>query len=403
MGNHLLTGLAGNFENDKELKWLLRNEADKMGRDDTANEIGNRLLHFFADAVQDLKNERGGIVRAGTGSAMYYVWHSENLPATADGRGAGEFLPTNFSPSLFLPKAGPLSALLGFSPDALKRTSNGGPMTLELHGLYIGYDEDADRRIVAETLDASLAKGTMACLVGANGVGKSTLMRTLSGFQPALRGEVRIDGKPIGEYSPRELSEKIGVVLTERNTAAELTVEEVVGIGRIPYTNFWGTLTPADRQAVDEAIALVDIGPLRKKRIGRVSDGERQKVMIAKALAQRTDVILLDEPTAFLDYGSKVSVMRLLRQLAHEQGKAVLLSTHDLEIAFQTADEVWILQQNGLQTGTLDALEQRRAVSEFLAQSGLRYEADNRRIVIGEDKAPPLPLPSRGESATMIS
>lgn len=129
----LLTGLAGNFENDKELKWLLRNEADKMGRDDTANAIGNRLLHFFADAVQDLKNERGGIVRAGTGSAMYYVWHSENLPATADGRGAGEFLPANFSPSLFLTKAGPLSVLLGFSPDALKRTSNGGPMTLELH------------------------------------------------------------------------------------------------------------------------------------------------------------------------------------------------------------------------------------------------------------------------------
>lgn len=161
-------------------------------------------------------------------------------------------------------------------------------MKLELHDLYIGYDEDANRRIVAETLDASLTKGTMACLVGANGVGKSTLMRTLSGFQPALRGEVRIDGKPIGEYSPRELSEKIGVVLTERNTAAELTVEEVVGIGRIPYTNFWGTLTPADRQAVDEAIALVDIGPLRKKRIGRVSDGERQKVMIAKALAQQT-------------------------------------------------------------------------------------------------------------------
>ena len=255
-------------------------------------------------------------------------------------------------------------------------------MKLELHDLYIGYDEDANRRIVAETLDASLAKGTMACLVGANGVGKSTLMRTLSGFQPALRGEVRIDGKPIGEYSPRELSEKIGVVLTERNTAAELSVEEVVGIGRIPYTNFWGTLTPADRQAVDEAIALVGIEPLRKKRIGRVSDGERQKVMIAKALAQQTDIILLDEPTAFLDYGSKVSVMRLLRQLAHEQGKAILLSTHDLEIAFQTADEVWILQRDGLQTGTLDELEQRGAVSAFLAKSGLRYEAENRRIVL---------------------
>lgn len=254
-------------------------------------------------------------------------------------------------------------------------------MTLELRDLYIGYAEDANRHIVAEALDASLPEGTMACLVGANGVGKSTLMRTLSGFQPALRGKVRIEGRALEEYTPRELSEKIGVVLTERESVPELTVEEVVAIGRAPYTNFWGRLTAADRRAVDEAIALVDIEHLRHKKIGRVSDGERQKAMIAKALAQQTSVILLDEPTAFLDYGSKVAVMRLLRRLAHEEGKAILLSTHDLEIAFQTADEVWILQHDGLQTGTLDALEEHGAVSAFLAKSGLRYEAEDRRIV----------------------
>ena len=254
-------------------------------------------------------------------------------------------------------------------------------MTLELRDLYIGYAEDANRHIVAEELNASLPKGTMACLVGANGVGKSTLMRTLSGFQPALRGEVRIEGRAQEEYTPRELSEKIGVVLTERGSVPELTVEEVVAIGRVPYTNFWGRLTAADRRAVDEAIALVGIEHLRHKKIGRVSDGERQKAMIAKALAQQTSVILLDEPTAFLDYGSKVAVMRLLRRLAHEEGKAILLSTHDLEIAFQTADEVWILQHDGLQMGTLDALEEHGAVSAFLAKSGLRYEAEDRRIV----------------------
>lgn len=255
-------------------------------------------------------------------------------------------------------------------------------MTLALHDLYIGYAEDAHRHIVADALNASLPKGVMACLVGANGVGKSTLMRTLSGFQPALRGEVCIDGRRIEEYTPRELSERVGVVLTEREGAPDLTVEEVVAIGRMPYTNFWGTLTAADRHAVDEAIALVGIEPLRYKKIGRVSDGERQKAMIAKALAQQTGIILLDEPTAFLDYGSKVSVMRLLRRLAHEQGKSILLSTHDLEIAFQTTDEVWILQRDGLQTGTLDALEQGGAVSAFLAASGLHYEAENRRIVL---------------------
>ena len=259
-------------------------------------------------------------------------------------------------------------------------------MTLDLRDLYIGYAEDVDRHIVAETLSASLPAGTLACLVGANGVGKSTLMRTLSGFQPALRGEVRIDGLPLERYTPRELSEKVGVVLTERESAPDLTVEEVVAIGRMPYTNFWGTLTDMDRQAVDEAIALVGIEALRHKKIGRLSDGERQKTMIAKALAQQTGIILLDEPTAFLDYGSKVSMMRLLRRLAHEQGKAILLSTHDLEIAFQTTDEVWVLQHDGLQTGTLDALEQRGVVSSFLATNGLRYEKDHKRIVVDAEK-----------------
>ena len=255
-------------------------------------------------------------------------------------------------------------------------------MTLELRDLYIGYAEDADRHIVAETLSASLPQGVMACLVGGNGVGKSTLMRTLSGFQPALRGEVRIDGRSLEEYTPRELSERVGVVLTERESTPDLTVEEVVAIGRMPYTNFWGRLRAADRRAVDEAIALVGIEHLRHKKIGCVSDGERQKAMIAKALAQQTDIIFLDEPTAFLDYGSKVSVMRLLRQLAWEQGKAILLSTHDLEIAFQTADEIWILQHDGLQTGSLDALEEHGAVSAFLAKSGLHYDAEYKRIVI---------------------
>ena len=254
-------------------------------------------------------------------------------------------------------------------------------MTLSLHDLYIGYDGDASCHIVAEALNASLAQGMLVCLVGANGVGKSTLMRTLSGFQSALRGEVRVDGRKIEECTPRELSERVGVVLTERNITPDLTVEEVVAMGRMPYTNFWGSLSKADSRAVDEAIVRVGIEALRNKKIGCVSDGERQKVMIAKALAQQTGIILLDEPTAFLDYGSKVSVMRLLRRLAHEQGKAVLLSTHDLEIAFQTADELWILQHDGLQTGSLDTLEQRGAVSAFLAKSGLCYDRECRRIV----------------------
>ena len=253
---------------------------------------------------------------------------------------------------------------------------------LHLRDLYIGYNEEQNRHIVAETLNASLPRGVLTCLIGANGVGKSTLMRTLAGFQPALRGEVRIDGKPISGYTSKELSERVGVVLTEKNLPADLTIEEVVGLGRTPYTNFWGTLTLADRTIVDEAISLVGLDSLRKRTIHQVSDGERQKAMIAKALAQQTPVIFLDEPTAFLDYPSKISMMQLLRRLAHEQDKLVLLSTHDLEIAFQTADHLWLLQHSGLYTGTLSELSERGVISAFLESDELHYDVGTQRIIL---------------------
>lgn len=253
---------------------------------------------------------------------------------------------------------------------------------LQLHDLYIGYNEDKNRHIVAETLNASLPRGVLTCLIGANGVGKSTLMRTLAGFQPALRGEVCIDGKPINEYTPKELSECVGVVLTEKNLPADLTIEEVVGLGRAPYTNFWGTLTTTDQIIVNDAISLVGLDALRERKIHQVSDGERQKTMIAKALAQQTPVIFLDEPTAFLDYPSKVSMMQLLRRLAHEQDKLILLSTHDLEIAFQIADHLWLLQYSGLYTGTLSELSDSGVISEFLESEELYYDIRTQRIIL---------------------
>ena len=253
---------------------------------------------------------------------------------------------------------------------------------LELRDLYIGYSDDKNRRIVAHTLNAALPSGVLTCLIGANGVGKSTLMRTMAAFQPPLRGEVYVEGKSVAEYAPRELSERIGVVLTEKNMPADLTVEEVVGLGRVPYTNFWGSLTKHDQEVVDGAIALVGLDALRHRKIHQVSDGERQKAMIAKALAQQTPLIFLDEPTAFLDYPSKIAMMRLLRRLAHEQGKLIVLSTHDLEIAFQTADRLWLLQQSGLQTGTLDQLSESGAISAFLDSDELYYDVVARRMVL---------------------
>lgn len=155
--DRLLKAIETNFENDLELKHMLRNDADKMGRDENANEIGNTILNIFADSLEGVKNERGGVFRAGTGSAMYYVWHSENLGATADGREAFDYFPANFSPSLFLTKSGPLSVLIAFSPDALYRTSNGGPMTFELHDTVFKTDDSVKK--VAALVRAYILNG----------------------------------------------------------------------------------------------------------------------------------------------------------------------------------------------------------------------------------------------------
>ena len=253
---------------------------------------------------------------------------------------------------------------------------------LELRNLYIGYGEDDKRTLVTEVLNASLSCGTLTCLIGSNGVGKSTLMRTISGFLPPLHGDVYVRGKSIGEYDSKELSEVIGVVLTEKKILADLTVEEVVALGRVPYTNFWGSLVKADREVVSEAIVLVGIEELRCRKIHQLSDGEYQKVMIAKALAQQTSVILLDEPTAFLDYPSKVAMMHLLRRLAHEQHKLIVLSSHDLDIAFQAADQIWLLTREGMQAGTLGELAQCGAISGFLDDENLHFDVASHRIVL---------------------
>lgn len=193
---------------------------------------------------------------------------------------------------------------------------------------------------MASALTAALRKGELTCLLGPNGIGKSTLLRTLSAFQPKLGGSVGINGREIADYSDKELSRLIGVVLTEKPDVQQMTVRELVELGRSPYTGFWGTLDDDDRQVVSQSLRLVGIERLAPRLVHTLSDGERQKVMIAKALAQQTPVILLDEPTAFLDYPSKKEMFQMLAQLCHEQGKAVLVSTHDLDIALPIADSV---------------------------------------------------------------
>lgn len=243
-----------------------------------------------------------------------------------------------------------------------------------LQDLGIGYLSKDDTKWVAQHLNGVIHGGELTCLLGRNGIGKSTLLRTLSAFQPALEGEVLMGDAPLSTCSDKELSQRIGVVLTEKPDVRNMTVAEMVGMGRSPYTGFWGTLSENDRQIVDEALLLVGIGELRGRMIHTLSDGERQKVMIAKALAQQTSVIYLDEPTAFLDFPSKVEMLQLLRNLAHEEQKTIFLSTHDVELSLQLADTIWLMEPNCLHIGTPQHLALEGVLGTFIECESVTFD-----------------------------
>ena len=248
--------------------------------------------------------------------------------------------------------------------------------TILIKNFDIGYTTKHGVKTVAKGINGTLHSGELTCLLGANGVGKSTLLRTLSAFQPKISGEVlftvyslqftddysdgaeglaskstvnckpsTVNKKDVSSFTDKELSKLIGVVLTEKPDIRNMTVRELVALGRSPYTGFWGTCSKEDLSIVDESIDMVGISPLARRPVHTLSDGERQKVMIAKALAQQTPVIFLDEPTAFLDYPSKVEVLLLLRRICQQAGKTILLSTHDVELALQLADIIWLMEK----------------------------------------------------------
>lgn len=254
---------------------------------------------------------------------------------------------------------------------------------LSFHYLSIGYG----RHAVCRHLTARLSAGKLVALLGTNGCGKSTLLRTLAGFQPPVTeaeggGETSLllEGKPLASYSARELARLVSVVLTFRPEAEALTVADVVEMGRIPYAGLWYGTTDNDRQQVGRAMQLAGVEAFARRPLKSLSDGERQRVFIAKALAQATPLILLDEPTAFLDFPSKIQMLRLLRRLAHEEGKTILLSTHDVEPALHLADELWLLSPTGLQCGTPDELSANGSLGRYFSREGLTFDPEHLRF-----------------------
>lgn len=255
-----------------------------------------------------------------------------------------------------------------------------------LHNLSIGYLTKGNEKVVANGLNATINNGELTCLLGRNGIGKSTLLRTLSAFQPALEGEIVISStqppSSITSLTDKQLSRLIGIVLTEKPDVQNMTIEELVGMGRSPYTGFWGTLDDEDKKIVGEAIRLVGIENLQGRMVHTLSDGERQKVMIAKALAQQTPIIYLDEPTAFLDFPSKVETMQLLRRLAQEEQKTIFLSTHDVELSLQLADKIWLMEPGHLSVGTPRQLADEGVLSRFIEHDGITFDKESLTIHI---------------------
>lgn len=212
--------------------------------------------------------------------------------------------------------------------------------------LNIGYPSKGHHNIIAENLNLMLEKGRLISLVGANGIGKSTLLRTITGIQKALSGTVLLNGKDIFSYEPLALAQHLSLVLTEKLPPSNLTVFELVALGRQPYTNWLGKLSEEDLEKTNQAIALTHIEHLTHKRHHEISDGQLQIVLIARALAQDTPLIILDEPTTHLDLFHKVSVFKLLKKLSKETNKCILFSTHDIDLAIQLSDEMIVMTED---------------------------------------------------------
>jgi iron complex transport system ATP-binding protein len=249
-------------------------------------------------------------------------------------------------------------------------------------GLHIGYaGKGRKRKIVHDNLNLNLFPDEVTCLLGLNGSGKSTLLRTLCGFQLPIAGDVLLDGKPLNDYTQTELSLAIGVVLTEKTNAGGITVYELVSLGRHPYTGFFGRLKKHDREVINQSLKATGIAHKAHHYVAELSDGERQKVMIAKTLAQECPIILLDEPTAFLDVTGRIETLILLRKLAKEQHKAVLLSTHDIDQAIRMGDSLWLLEKNRpMVCGTPEDLILNHAFETFFGKDGMSFDPSTGRL-----------------------
>jgi iron complex transport system ATP-binding protein len=246
---------------------------------------------------------------------------------------------------------------------------------LHTSGLIIGYHQGNKRKQVAGPLNLEVAAGQLICLLGPNGCGKSTLLRTIAGLQGALQGHIEIEGKDLHQLKPAQIAKKISLVLTDNVRAGNLDVYALIALGRYPHSGWLGVLNKKDREIIDQAVASTHTAAFLERKLDSLSDGECQKVMLARALAQDTPLIILDEPTAHLDLPSRIQLMRLLHQLAKDTNKAILISTHELDLALQVADQIWLMRATGeLSVGLPEELVLNGSFQEAFDKDGILFD-----------------------------
>lgn len=251
--------------------------------------------------------------------------------------------------------------------------------------LSIGYHDKKTIKVVAENISIELQKGKLIALIGVNGIGKSTLLKTITGIQKPLEGTVILNQNNIESYSASELAQQMSMVLTEKLPSSNLTVFELVALGRQPYTNWLGTLTSQDIEKVNGALRLTQMEHLTHKKHFEISDGQLQKVLIARALAQDTPLIILDEPTTHLDLLHKFTLLQLLQKLAKETQKCILFSTHDIDLAIQVCDEMIIMTPEKMVQSSPCELIESGIFNTLFADKNIRFDKNKGKFIFGSN------------------
>jgi iron complex transport system ATP-binding protein len=244
---------------------------------------------------------------------------------------------------------------------------------LSIESLLIGYSTGKSRIILSEPFSARAYTGELIAIIGQNGIGKSTLLRTITGLQDAIGGTIIINGEPISSYSRIDFAKCLGYVSTEPVRVTNMTVYDLVALGRFPHTGWLGKMSPEDNDMILDAIEKVGMVSFVSRYINELSDGERQRVMIARVLAQDTDLLVLDEPTAFLDIKSKYEIVHLLQDLSKIRGKTIIFSTHDLNIALSEADKIWLMLKDLFREGAPEDLVINGDFDELFKNSLVRF------------------------------